>query len=178
MQQHPFHLPLLEIPASGAQLTITDQTLWTEGIAEFHLAIEIQTPLRATVSIQKTQEGCLVEGTIEGALCIPCNRCLDPCLFPLSTHFRDVEPLPGEDEGDLVEETRIAEENGNLFLDLSGLLWEEFVLATPINPLCTPDCKGLCPQCGANRNRETCQCHEGAGDPRLVVFRSLSIPSK
>ena len=43
-------------------------------------------------------------------------------------------------------------------LDLGEVMREQFYLALPMKPLCQPDCQGLCPVCGINRNRETCTC--------------------
>ena len=37
----------------------------------------------------------------------------------------------------------------------------ELLLGLPMNPVCRPDCKGLCPVCGVNLNKQTCTCQEG-----------------
>ena len=49
-------------------------------------------------------------------------------------------------------------------IDLSELLREQFYLALPMKPLCREDCRGLCPQCGVNRNTGTCDCGPGWDD--------------
>jgi len=51
---------------------------------------------------------------------------------------------------------------------------EQFFLALPMKPLCREDCKGLCPVCGINRNRETCTCQSEWVDPRLEPLRHLT----
>ncbi|MBI4237111.1 MAG: DUF177 domain-containing protein [Deltaproteobacteria bacterium] len=43
-------------------------------------------------------------------------------------------------------------------IDLEGLICEQVVLAQPMQTLCTPDCKGLCPRCGVDLNQGACQC--------------------
>lgn len=60
-----------------------------------------------------------------------------------------------------------------LEFDVQGYLWQQFVLALPVKPLCAPGCLGLCPQCGADRNLAPCQCREEEGDPRLAILRTL-----
>ena len=60
-------------------------------------------------------------------------------------------------------------------IDLSPLVREQTILALPTRPLCDPECRGLCPRCGASRNEEDCGCVVDAGDPRLAVFRSLKM---
>ncbi len=59
-------------------------------------------------------------------------------------------------------------------LDLGELMREQFYLVLPMKPLCRPDCKGLCPVCGINRNRETCTCQTEWTDPRLDALKRLT----
>ena len=64
-------------------------------------------------------------------------------------------------------------------IDLDRLIETETTLALPMKPLCDPDCRGLCPSCGANRNVNPCTCTERAPDPRLAVLKTLgSRPQK
>ena len=58
-------------------------------------------------------------------------------------------------------------------IDLGEVMREQFFLALPMKPLCRPDCKGLCPICGANRNRQQCECREEWVDPRLAGLKNL-----
>jgi uncharacterized protein len=62
-------------------------------------------------------------------------------------------------------------------LDLGDIIREQFFLALPMKPLCRQDCKGLCPVCGQNRNREWCTCHAEWIDPRLEPLRHLRSES-
>lgn len=59
-------------------------------------------------------------------------------------------------------------------VDLTGDVRESIILAFPTYPLCQPACRGLCPRCGANRNRKQCDCKEQAG-PMASVFDSLDV---
>jgi uncharacterized protein len=61
-------------------------------------------------------------------------------------------------------------------IDLEPLFREQFVLAVPFAPLCTEFCKGLCPQCGINRNTDSCTCAPPI-DPRLAALKDLKILS-
>jgi len=47
---------------------------------------------------------------------------------------------------------------------------EQIQLAIPGRLLCRPDCRGLCPQCGADRNTEPCRCEERTIDPRWAAL--------
>ena len=63
-------------------------------------------------------------------------------------------------------------------IDLVQLVEEQIYLALPMKPLCTPDCRGLCPQCGVNRNLETCNCQTRWEDPRLSGLKALITDRK
>ena len=56
-------------------------------------------------------------------------------------------------------------------IDLTEVVREQLYLALPMKPLCREDCKGLCPVCGVNRNRETCTCQEVWVDPRMAALK-------
>lgn len=58
-------------------------------------------------------------------------------------------------------------------IDLTSYITEELILAIPMKALCRADCKGICPQCGAELNKEACSCEEQAADPRLEKLRTL-----
>ena len=58
-------------------------------------------------------------------------------------------------------------------LDVDELVEDCILLSLPSKNLCRPDCKGLCPECGQNRNVKTCSCLEKRVDPRLEALRQL-----
>lgn len=60
-------------------------------------------------------------------------------------------------------------------IDLGEVVREQLYLALPMKPLCQEDCKGLCPVCGVNRNRETCTCRQEWVDPRMAALAELKI---
>ena len=58
-------------------------------------------------------------------------------------------------------------------IDLGQLMREQFYLAVPMKPLCDAACQGLCPVCGTNLNRGTCECRRDWDDPRFAVLKTL-----
>src|ERR687885_9624 len=56
---------------------------------------------------------------------------------------------------------------------LADAMREYALLEVPMLPLCKPDCKGLCPECGTNLNDETCDCQIDQDDERLAVLKQL-----
>jgi uncharacterized protein len=54
-------------------------------------------------------------------------------------------------------------EKGVEFVDLTEEIRESILLTFPVHPVCRSDCRGLCPKCGANRNRKPCRCEPPHG---------------
>jgi len=123
--------------------------------------------------------GFLVDGSMEAEGMLVCSRCLTTVSWKGDDRF-SVElrrPLEGDDEeielgeGDL-DVVFLADDH----LDISGLAADQVMLNLPMRILCQPECAGLCPQCGANKNMEdSCQC-EPEVDPRWEALRGLEGP--
>ena len=120
--------------------------------------------------------GYLVDGSMEAEGSLVCVRCLTPVPWQGKDRF-SVElrhPLDAADdeieldEGDL-DVMFITDDQ----LDVGRLAAEQVMLNMPMRILCQPECAGLCPQCGANKNQEgSCQC-EPEVDPRWEALRGL-----
>lgn len=123
--------------------------------------------LRGWVRMTRAAQGLYAHGRLEGRAPAECVRCLTPYRQTLTAELDDlfVYPASKAAEGLLaVPETGI--------LDLSPLVREYFLLDFPIQPLCRPDCRGLCPECGANWNETTCQHDPRASQARLAGLRA------
>jgi uncharacterized protein len=129
-------------------------------------------------------------GTFRGEVTVACSRCVNPVKLvmdeTLRVTFMPSHELPDDDAAEAATESEegpeVAEEDLDVFpfdgerIDLEPLLREQFVLAIPYAPLCAETCKGLCPQCGIDRNTATCSC-EPPIDPRLAALKGLKLPS-
>jgi uncharacterized protein len=125
-------------------------------------------------------------GTFKGYLTVACSRCIEPVKIDLDEKLRVIfmpqSEMPAESDDVGEEGAEVGSEDLDVFpfdgevVDLEPLLREQFVLAVPFAPLCREDCKGLCSQCGIDRNTATCNC-EKPGDPRLAALKGLKIPS-
>lgn len=140
--------------------------------------LEVAAPLLGSIRLIRTAKGVLVTGDLHTEVWVACRRCLEPFRIPVSItleeEFRptiDINtgaslPLPDDDE----EATRI---DAHHILDLREVVRQSILLALPPFPLCREDCKGLCPQCGANLNTETCNCESDSADLPLSKLREL-----
>lgn len=177
------HIALNEIPPQGASYKVTDEAVWVRSLGEFGVSCRIVEPVEAEVLVLPQEDGCLLRGVIKGVVSMPCNRCMEETLVVLNQSFDEFEDYPRADETEpegkepteILDECVVTMEGGAPFLDLAALLWEEFSLALPVKPLCKPDCKGLCPECGKNLNEGACGCVLDNGDPRLAALRQLKV---
>ncbi len=119
------------------------------------------------------------KGLVESALKFSCSRCLEefetPVSVPVSTCFMPIPANEPPEESELRASDIEVEYYRENTIDLAQPVFDQILLTQPLIPLCRPDCLGLCAQCGANRNLESCQCEETetVKDPRLAVLQKL-----
>jgi uncharacterized protein len=164
-----------------------DSAWWCAALPEHRsLPRELAEPLRFHLAAHWIGEDLYLEGRLEGALELECSRCLARYRHRLSEPFRLVlEPagarLPADPEGAkalarnglcLGEEIETGWFQGQE-LELDAFFAELVALALPVQPLCREDCAGLCPRCGADRNRESCRCREIESESPFAVLSKL-----
>jgi uncharacterized protein len=134
-------------------------------------------PLEVNATAELLEGQIRVAGEIETKVELVCARCLEPVVDELHRSF-DLfyHPLP---KGEKSEEARLREDDAEIgFFEGEGLfladvLREQVLLALPMKVICRSDCRGLCPNCGANLNHEECRCETHAADPRLAPLARL-----
>jgi uncharacterized protein len=139
---------------------------------------EIVDPIHLDLEVQKAGEDKFrLLGHVRTTLEVPCSRCLEPFRIPVDMPF-DLSYVPQEDQ-DAHAEREIQENDLSTSyyrgesIDLGDLLREQFYLALPMKPLHDEECRGLCPHCGTNLNRDTCDCKANWEDPRLAALKTL-----
>jgi uncharacterized protein len=116
-----------------------------------------------------------VTGELSCRLRLLCSRCLtpidEPFVIPFEEQFqvmKESDPEPDED----VDFVPVTEER----IDLRPFMEEELLVHLPLAPICSEDCKGLCPECGTNRNEQACNCKTERLDPRLEALQDWYKP--
>jgi uncharacterized protein len=128
--------------------------------------------LRGSARFGRTPQGLIVEVALSGRTQTECARCLDEFELPIATEFTELYAF---DERSMTDSQLLVPANHQI--DLAPLAREYLLLDEPITPLCRPDCKGLCPVCGVNWNREQCEHqHRPPIDPRLSTLKDLINP--
>ncbi len=134
-------------------------------ILDLHLAY-----IKGELDFTRVADGILAEGTLATSVETECARCTEPFYKATSIELEDIISLPG---AALTQEkpVRVTEDG---WADLSPLIREYAWIELPVNPLCSPECRGLCPECGGNLNKGECKCVQSEPiDPRWEVLRSL-----
>jgi len=122
--------------------------------------------IRGTLRLSRTKEGVLVQGDLHVGVEGECYRCLDPLQQDVAISIEELYAYPPS----RVAEFSVGED---AILDLAPLVRAEAIIADARGALCQPDCKGLCPECGVNLNREPNHAHEDDIDPRLAKLKQL-----
>jgi uncharacterized protein len=145
----------------------------------------IASPVTLAFEIHKDKSTFRLVGRTQTTLEVPCSRCLEPMTVPVDAAF-DLRYQPhstnvgrGDDvEQEIEEDDLTTAFYQNDEIDLEQLMREQFYLALPMKPLCSEGCKGLCPLCGTNLNRESCDCRREWVDPRLAPLAELKTENE
>jgi uncharacterized protein len=125
--------------------------------------------LRGTATVTRVKGGLLVQGAVESELRLECVRCLASIDLPVTLELEETFRLPGIRA--TADMPYAVASSG--WLDLTPLIRELGWLAIPLKPVCSESCKGICPQCGAELNREQCDCERAAIDLRWAALQDL-----
>ena len=166
-------------------LAVPTELAYAESVNELNATLhqgqghdyEFESPLDVDLTFTRSVLDLFFDGRVHGVATATCARCLAPFPLDVTKDFSVVltpeQRLSGEIElaaGDLAESFYSGTE-----VDVTRLVYEQVLLALPTRPLCDEECRGLCPQCGVNRNTTECSCTVASSDSRLAVLRGLKI---
>jgi DUF177 domain-containing protein len=139
--------------------------------AEGHLIGECELTLRATRADEKVE----LIGGVRVVVEFECDRCLTALSIPVEASFDllYVPPLGTGDEHELGESDLSLGFYQDGVINVDDLAREQIELALPMARLCTEECRGLCPECGANLNPGACACGEDQVDIRWAALKEL-----
>ncbi len=134
-------------------------------INDFDGALACVSPITGDVTFTNSGRHIIVRGSFRTTVELDCSRCLRPHRLDLDLPIEEELPIAGHvpDMHDEQAEEELLEEDAEpLFVDgifdLTELLRQSILVAVPIKPLCSEQCKGLCPHCGKNLNDGPCEC--------------------
>lgn len=158
----------------------------TEPVEAFPILAEMNgvdctflTPVEIAVDVRREPDHIRVEGVAGTRIKTACSRCLDEFETSLESRFtiffrEDDAEIAGEEvelsEKDLISSTYHGNE-----IDLNPEIAEQVVMEIPVKPLCREECKGLCPNCGADLNRGACTCGDRNYNPKFSALKDFKV---
>jgi len=128
-----------DITSAGLDI---DQSIPKEGIGLSSEEVDIRSLLNVKAHLEKVDNFVIVDTRIKAEFGYLCSRCLEELYTIQERSYKfDFEIGPACEFVDLGEEIR-----------------QEMILSNPAKVLCSKDCKGICPHCGMNLNKEQCKC--------------------
>ena len=134
------------------------------------------TSAELTLSVEKGDV--FAQGSFEAAGEAVCDRCSDHVSTEFGKSFQTMlTPLGDElnSSGPVklqAEDLDVGYYDGK-GVEVNDIFWEQVALELPVKIVCSEECKGICPTCGVNRNRESCSCEENKTQSPFDVLKNL-----
>jgi len=135
-------------------------------------------PIRVELLVSKNQDQLICRGQVTASAKLECSRCLAGYHCTITSELSFVVDLAGgSDQARSEEEGYFVVDPSAVSFEIDDLVREAIILSLPLKPLCSDDCKGLCPVCGIDLNRSQCNCVKEETDPRWDQLRKMSKKS-
>ena len=140
--------------------------------------VSLIAPAAVSGKVRLSGNEVFVNGHVETRAQVECDRCLKPVELPVNADFALEYISDSEYESSQVAELTEEEMSVSVFdgaaIDVDEIVKEQILLAVPTRMLCREDCKGICPECGADRNTGECNCVTNDIDPRWAALKNLT----
>ncbi len=131
-------------------------------------------PVRGEVEVYAVGARLRLRGRFSTEAELACGRCLRGFRAPLAAEVDEwYDPELGPTEEVPVEDGALVMPLTDPEVDVTEVARQHLLLALPSVPLCRPDCAGLCPHCGADRNTDPCSCVARQTDPRWQILQNV-----
>lgn len=142
--------------------------------------LPIKEAARMTGRMYRADNTVYLNGEVSTTLEFECSRCLTKVDFPVTGEIAAVfmpraEISVSGDEVELTGEDMDVQLYDGDEIDLYITARDFIALSVPLQPLCSEDCKGLCPVCGVDRNEKECGCETREIDTRFAVLKNLKL---
>jgi uncharacterized protein len=165
-------IPIARVPEDGSELVVD------EDITLHEVTDGSPTVAHVSCTIVRVMDDYLVRGDVSATVGLECARCLATFSQRVEGHLDFIcsegEKLPdGEDERGMLDDESDTCMVHDGMIDVGEVAREMLLLGMPIKPLCSDECKGICPECGQDLNEGECACAPRAADPRFDALRAL-----
>lgn len=168
--------PLLIVPVAGLEEKEYPFRFSVEA-DELALAEFYEGKIEIEGAVAKVGSQFFVKGKVQGVRVGECDRCLVPTREEVEQDFGlyyrvSASAVEEEDEDNGDDRVRVLGPDEHSIV-LDDEIRQSLRLLVPMKNLCDEECKGLCPQCGKNRNEGECDCDAGPIDPRWAKLAGL-----
>jgi len=169
-----------EIPREGLDVVASRGKTWIPRLLEGMNSYPLRAcrMLSATLSLFLEGRDLEASGTFAAEGEGECDRCAEPVTLQLDREFRSMY-VPADrgpaESGDLelrADDLDIAFYDGG-GIEVADIFREQVALALPAKVLCREDCRGICPHCGADRNRSECDCPGETSQGPFDVLKTM-----
>lgn len=169
---------IYELSEEEKDLHFTHKDAWVMETVETTQESPLDKPTDFSLdfSARRLQEVVFLNGKFDLDLGLLCSRCANPFDQHIDGDFKylytrrpKLQTHAGSSHGGAIshddEDTDTGSSDPELeylekdYIELEDVLKEQIYLKIPVQPLCSEDCKGVCPVCGQDRNKQPCQCH-------------------
>lgn len=164
----------------GSMITVDETVPSPLRIGLELIAVPQDAPLHLDLRLESVSEGVLVTGTVSAPTQGECARCLTPVTGDVVIDLTELYAYPDsttEATTDEDEVPRVGRDGGSDTVDLEQPIIDAVGLALPFSPVCTPDCAGLCTECGVRIADAEPGHHHDQIDPRWAKLAQFREPS-
>lgn len=166
MQQSQWLLNVRDLVGQPGQMRMRQVDVTThDDFGTPVIRVVADSPIALDVKLESVHEGILVTGSAEAELAGECSRCLKSINETTRVDFGDLFAYPGADD----YEYHVVDDS----VDIEDLVRSSVVLSLPFQPVCTPNCAGLCPECGVRLDDDPGHHHEAPVDARWSALEAL-----
>lgn len=162
----PFTLPVHDlIKRAGLMRELNPDVTLIEPMGEGAMAIPAGAVVEIDLRLESVHEGVLATGDVFATAEGSCSRCLEPIKSPVEVDFQELFAYSGIGEDDFT----VSDDQ----IDLEPVIRDAVVLSLPFQPVCSPDCLGLCAECGFKLAEDPNHVHEQQVDSRWTELLKL-----
>jgi len=164
-----------DIAKKKCRYLLNEGTWLTDELSE-----RLSHPIAKIVTYRRDAVSVVIEGSLQAERSAVCDRCGDAIAVDLQTDFYYLVTTEPEENSD-DQEVDCSGEDAQILrlhpekteIDVAALLQEQTFLAIPVRALCSEECKGICPGCGATLNSEKCTCDSVEESSPFAVLKEL-----
>src|SRR5262245_15775853 len=170
----PLVLDTRDLPRSPGAMRVVERVVPApKDLGVELIGVPVGADLALALRMESVTEGVLVSAEIQAPLTGECGRCLREISDTVEVSFQELYAYEHSTTDETADEDEVGRMQGDL-IDLEPEVRDAIVLALPTNPVCRPDCPGLCPDCGERWDDLPADHAHDQLDPRWAALRRLA----